>query len=159
MTAFIVILCIALYAMAGLATGIYTRNRSVNKSFANRYAQEVESKQRYPNLYRFRYGEVAAEEELILRAMSESKTYDSPDWALAGFLGGFFWPAFLVGFGFHWTYEQIGSLLQPHMPISEAEKKVKAIHKARDLEAQRLEMIKIGRKLNLDVKQLEKLKD
>jgi len=145
MTVFIVFLFIGFYAMAGFTTGVYTRQRSVNKSY-NRW---LEFQSHYNN----------SEERRMLEAMADAKRYDSDDWAVAAFLGGFFWPAFMFGFGWQWVYKKVVTGLQPYMPKSEIEKKIDDIHKTRELEKQRLEMIRVGRKLNLDVTLLEKLGD
>lgn len=142
MTFIVVMLCILAYAGIGIVTGVYTRNRSVNKSHNKWLKHESVNN---------------SEENRMLNAMKSAKTYDSEDWAMAGFLGGFFWPVFLPGFGFHWVYKKIESALQPHMPLSEIEKRIAQIHKDRALEDERKQLMREARRLGLDTKVLEKL--
>lgn len=158
MTLIITIAVMVIYTVVGIITGAYTRNRSVNKSYNRRYLAEKESKIQYPSTYHFRYGNSKNEDEdLMLRAMDEAKRYDSSDWIAAGFLGGFFWPAFVIGFGFHWVYKKAESSIQPCMPKSDIEKQIAQIHKDRALEKERKELIRQARKMGLDTKVLEKL--
>jgi hypothetical protein len=150
MTFLIIMLCILGYVGIAIPTSIYTRNRSLNKSFNRWHKQSVETNK---HLFYTKKND----EELLLEGMKRAKEYDSADWAVAGFLGGFFWPAFLVGFAWHWLYKKVESKSATLLPKTDIEKKIERIHTARELEKQRQEMINIGRKLNLDVKQLENL--
>lgn len=144
------ILCIVGYILVSIPMAAYSRNRSVNKSFDNHYQSEK-------RLNGNRVYTKVSEEEMLIKAMDNATRCDKDDWTTAAFLGGFFWPAFVVAYIFHWVYKKAESAMSAILPKSAIEKKIEQIHTQQSLENQRKEMIRIGRRLNLDVKQLEEL--
>jgi|SRR6187402_331737 len=144
----IVALIMLTYAAIGVIVGRISRNRCLDKKVAQNLGD--------------RYGYRAAMglkpidlERALTEAKSEMKA--TGDGVLAGGLGGFFWPIMVIAIFTKITFSYAIEKFDKVLPKSKSEKQVYLIKAQRQLDTDRAELIKQGKKMGLNVKPLEKL--
>jgi len=141
----IIVLSLLAYLITGIPVGIYSRNRSVNKSFNEHYD---DNKRLYSR---------ESEEDQILRAMRDSERFNEEEKLFAGVCGTIFWPLFLVGFAWHYLFKAVAKRIAPILPKAESEKKVDLILQRKRLREESDRIIKIARQLGFSTEELKEM--
>ena len=155
----IIALCIFVYIIIGMITGIWVRNRHLDKCVEKKRLSLLEDAIRLP--YTYGHLRKISDEKLLELAYRDAKSSDSDDWQMLGFLSGMIWPFWFV---FVETYRLLSAPTTRFMPKSKVEKALRQIEvtrKSKELQEKRkkewMSALRTMESAGIDTEELRKL--